>query len=157
MDPLENLDLKGDTSFALALEAQKRGHLIYHFRPDDLFLKSNKAFANICKFSVSSIKNINTFEYGKREGTFDPCEFPETADRTLDPLQISSLSNRGDNPFWYMPGILTVDSTIHTSDGAPCQFISAENDRFNSIDLENDIVLIPENNQQEGKGINFTK
>ena len=41
--------------------------------------------------------------------------------------------------------LLTVDSTIHTSDGAPCQFISAENDRFNSIDLENDIVLIPEN------------
>lgn len=101
--------------------------------------------------------NYKYFEYGKREGTFDPCEFPETADRTLDPLQISSLSNRGDNPFWYMPGILTVDSTIHTSDGAPCQFISAENDRFNSIDLENDIVLIPENNQQEGKGINFTK
>ena len=24
MDPLENLDLKGDTTFALALEAQKR-------------------------------------------------------------------------------------------------------------------------------------
>jgi hypothetical protein len=101
--------------------------------------------------------NHKYFEYGKREGTFNPCEFPETADRTLDPLQISSLSNRGDNPFWYMPGILTVDSTIHTSDGAPCQFISAENDRFNSIDLENDIVLIPENNQQEGKDINFTK
>ncbi len=101
--------------------------------------------------------NYKYFEYGKREGTFNPCEFPETADRTLDPLQISSLSNRGDNPFWYMPGILTVDSTIHTSDGAPCQFISAENDRFNSIDLENDIVLIPENNQQEGKVINFTK
>ena len=34
MDPLEKLDLKGDTTFALALEAQKRGHLIHHFTPD---------------------------------------------------------------------------------------------------------------------------
>ena len=28
MDPLEDLDLKGDTTFALALEAQKRKHKI---------------------------------------------------------------------------------------------------------------------------------
>ena len=35
MDPLENLDLKGDTTFALALEAQNRNHTISHFKPDD--------------------------------------------------------------------------------------------------------------------------
>ena len=29
MDPLEDLDLKGDTTFALALEAQRRGHKIF--------------------------------------------------------------------------------------------------------------------------------
>ena len=45
MDPLEKLDLKGDTTFALALEAQKRGHLIYHFTPDELFLRSNNVLA----------------------------------------------------------------------------------------------------------------
>ena len=38
MDPLEKLNLKGDTSFALALEAQDRGHTIHHFTPDSLIL-----------------------------------------------------------------------------------------------------------------------
>ena len=40
MDPLEDLDLKGDTTFALALEAQNRGHEIFFFKPSDLILKS---------------------------------------------------------------------------------------------------------------------
>ena len=53
MDPLEDLDLKGDTTFALALEAQNRGHAIFFFKPDDLILRSNKVFANICKIELS--------------------------------------------------------------------------------------------------------
>ena len=63
MDPLEKLDLKGDTTFALALEAQNRGHNIFFFTPDDLILKSNKVFANICKIELSSIDNIEQFVY----------------------------------------------------------------------------------------------
>ena len=75
------------------------------------------------------------FDYDIRSGIFNPCEFPETADRTLDPVQISSRSNKGDNPFWYLPDLLTVDSTIHTADGAPCQYIAQENSRFAEIFL----------------------
>ena len=41
MDPLETLDLKGDTTFALALEAQRRKHNISFFKPEDLILKSS--------------------------------------------------------------------------------------------------------------------
>ena len=50
MDPLEKLNLKGDTTFALALEAQKRGHLIYHFTQDELFLISNNVFLKIFEY-----------------------------------------------------------------------------------------------------------
>ena len=32
MDPLEKLDLKGDTTFALAIEAQRRKHKISFFK-----------------------------------------------------------------------------------------------------------------------------
>ncbi len=67
MDPLENLDLKGDTTFGLAFEAQRRKHAIYHFNPDDLIYKSNKVLANICKFEVSSYNHTNTFNYQKKE------------------------------------------------------------------------------------------
>ena len=91
------------------------------------------------------------FEYNIRSGIFNPCEFPETADRTLDPVQISSRSNKGDNPFWYLPDLLTIDSTIHTADGAPCQYIAQENSRFAEIFLEDDTLLLPENFEQTGQ------
>ena len=54
MDPLESLDLDGDTTFALALEAQRRKHKINFFRPEDLMLKFNDVFANICELELYS-------------------------------------------------------------------------------------------------------
>ncbi len=66
MDPLEILDLSGDTTFALALEAQRRNHLIYHFCPKDLILSSNIVLANICKFELSSIRKNNDYKYYKK-------------------------------------------------------------------------------------------
>ena len=67
MDPLENLDLKGDTSFALALEAQKRKHIIYHFTPDELFLKNNTVLANICKLELSLVNEVNSYIYHEKK------------------------------------------------------------------------------------------
>ena len=67
MDPLENLDLKGDTTFSLALEAQNRGHTIFFLKPDDLILRSNKVFANICKIELSSINGVDKFKYHKNQ------------------------------------------------------------------------------------------
>ena len=63
MDPFEKLDLKGDTTFALALEAQARKHEISFFKPDDLFLKSGQVFANICKIELSSQNEIHNYRY----------------------------------------------------------------------------------------------
>jgi glutathione synthase len=36
MDPLEGINIAGDSSFALMLEAQKRGHEVYHYTADRL-------------------------------------------------------------------------------------------------------------------------
>ena len=66
MDPLEKLDLKGDTTFALAFEAQRRKHKISFFKPDDLILKSNDVFANICKLELFSKKCLNEFKYHEK-------------------------------------------------------------------------------------------
>ena len=63
MDPFEKVDLKGDTTFALALEAQNRKHEISFFEPNDLFFKSGQVFANICKIELSSTSNTNNFKY----------------------------------------------------------------------------------------------
>ncbi|MCM8729621.1 glutathione synthase [Hephaestia sp. GCM10023244] len=36
MDPLERINIAGDSSFALMLTAQARGHALYHYAPEDL-------------------------------------------------------------------------------------------------------------------------
>ena len=36
MDPIEKIDINGDSTFALALEAQKRGHTLFYYGPRDL-------------------------------------------------------------------------------------------------------------------------
>ena len=63
MDPLETLDLQGDTTFALALEAQKRKHDISFFKPDDIIFNNNDVLANICKFELSSSNDLHKFKY----------------------------------------------------------------------------------------------
>ena len=63
MDPFEELDLNGDTTFALALEAQCRKHEISFFKPDDLFLKSGQVFANICRIELSSFNQNHNYKY----------------------------------------------------------------------------------------------
>ena len=63
MDPLETLDLKGDTTFALALEAQRRRHQISFFKPEDLIYSDNNILANICKLELSSSSNLDEFKY----------------------------------------------------------------------------------------------
>ena len=63
MDPLETLDLKGDTTFALALEAQRRKHNISFFKHEDLIFSNNDVLANICKLELSSSNNLYEFEY----------------------------------------------------------------------------------------------
>ena len=36
MDPLESIGIAGDSTFALMLSAQSRGHLLFHYAPEDL-------------------------------------------------------------------------------------------------------------------------
>ncbi len=45
MDPIEAIDIKADSTFVLALEAQARGHGLYHYLPSDLSLGAGRVFA----------------------------------------------------------------------------------------------------------------
>lgn len=40
MDPIENVNIYGDSSFRLALEAQARGHELFYYTPDQLAFES---------------------------------------------------------------------------------------------------------------------
>jgi glutathione synthase len=39
MDPIARINIRGDSTFALLLEAQKRGHAVSYYTPDALSLR----------------------------------------------------------------------------------------------------------------------
>jgi glutathione synthase len=43
MDPIDAIDIRGDTTFALALEAQKRGHQIFAYSPESIWMQISPA------------------------------------------------------------------------------------------------------------------
>ena len=45
MDPIERIDIDADSTFALALEAQARGHALWHYLPQDLTFSAGSVFA----------------------------------------------------------------------------------------------------------------
>ena len=47
MDPIERINVKGDSTFALLLEAQKRGHRLAYYTPDRLALRDGRVFAQV--------------------------------------------------------------------------------------------------------------
>ncbi len=52
MDPIESIDIDADSSFALALEAQARGHRLYHYHPSQLALRDGKLFTTLRSLEV---------------------------------------------------------------------------------------------------------
>jgi glutathione synthase len=45
MDPIEGVNIDADSTFVLALEAQARGHALYHYLPRDLSLRHGRLYA----------------------------------------------------------------------------------------------------------------
>lgn len=45
MDPIERIDIRGDSTFAILLEAQKRGHEIFYYTPPNLALNGARLLA----------------------------------------------------------------------------------------------------------------
>ncbi len=47
MDPIERINIRGDSTFALLLEAQKRSHPLSYYTPDKLALRDGKVSASV--------------------------------------------------------------------------------------------------------------
>jgi glutathione synthase len=52
MDPIERIKIAGDSTFAMLLEAEKRGHALSYYTPDKLALIEGKVFASVQALSV---------------------------------------------------------------------------------------------------------
>ncbi|HVZ27514.1 MAG TPA: glutathione synthase [Rhizomicrobium sp.] len=56
MDPIERIDIGGDSTFALLLEAQTRGHGLVYYGPRDLTFREDKVTARVRPLNVRAVK-----------------------------------------------------------------------------------------------------
>ena len=66
MDPIGSIDISGDTSFALALEAQRRGHELWYYTPDTLSLDEGRIVATGQSLALRDEPG-NHYSVGSRE------------------------------------------------------------------------------------------
>jgi glutathione synthase len=52
MDPIERINIRGDSTFALLLEAQRRRHALAYYTPDRLALRDGQVFAAVAPLKV---------------------------------------------------------------------------------------------------------
>ena len=84
MDPIGDIKTYKDSTFAMLLEAQKRGHALYYMEPGDLFAKDGRAYARMQQLEV-------------RDNTTDWFSLSPVGSRPLDELDIVLM--RRDPPF----------------------------------------------------------
>jgi glutathione synthase len=84
MDPIHSVNIDADSTFVLALEAQARGHALYHYLPRNLSLKDGRVTAKGQRLEVRR-------EHG-RHHTLGPLE-------TIELAAVDVILMRQDPPF----------------------------------------------------------
>lgn len=63
MDPLDSINIAGDSTFALMLSAQARGHLLYHYAAEDLNYADGRVWTHAHPVRVQRVTGRH-FEFG---------------------------------------------------------------------------------------------
>lgn len=67
MDPVASINPAGDSTFALMLEAQARGHVVHYYTPDTLALRDNRVSAKVHPITVMDRPKGEHFSLGEAE------------------------------------------------------------------------------------------
>lgn len=84
MDPIQHIKIAGDSTFALLLEAQRRGHTLLHYTPDRLSFRDGRVVARVEPLRVQDV-----------EGAHAELGAPER----LDLAAVDAVLMRQDPPF----------------------------------------------------------
>jgi len=84
MDQLDRIDIRGDSTFALMLEAQARGHSVFYYTPDRLMLDDGALMATGCPVLVRDVPGDH---------------FSASEERTVDLASFDVIHLRQDPPF----------------------------------------------------------
>ncbi len=90
MDAIEPVDIDADSSFALALEAEARGHGLFHYLPQDLSYDKDRIMASARPLSVRRRKGDH-FTLGSRE-TIDLAHMDVVLLRQDPPFDMSYIT-----------------------------------------------------------------
>jgi glutathione synthase len=67
MDPIEKIDISGDSTFALMLEAQARGHELFCYSPGELHMRGGQVYAHGQWLQVRDERGDHFHYLGERE------------------------------------------------------------------------------------------
>ncbi len=59
MDHVSGINIDADSTFMLAMEAQKRGHKLFHYVPRDLYLKHGRVYATVQPLQLRREKGMH--------------------------------------------------------------------------------------------------
>ena len=82
MDPISQISYKKDSTLAMMVEAQEKGHEIFYIEPNCLFFNSDKPCA---EFSPISVKYEESSWYEKGENTISSLDFFDAILMRQDP------------------------------------------------------------------------
>jgi glutathione synthase len=78
MDPLESINIAGDSTFAIMLGAQARGHRLFHYLPQDLSYRDGRLYAGAHPVSVQRVEGAH-----HRFGEWAPLDLGRDVDVVL--------------------------------------------------------------------------
>ncbi|MEO0635238.1 MAG: glutathione synthase [Pseudomonadota bacterium] len=104
MDHVSGIDILGDSTFAMCLEAQARGHELFHFTPFDLRMTAQSVSARLQPMQVRDVKGDH---------------FTLEAPQTVDLAEMDVILLRQDPPFdmSYITNTHMLER-IHKADGS---------------------------------------
>jgi glutathione synthase len=121
MDPIESISIAGDSTFALMLEAQRRGHELEYYKPSDLAMRDGRVLAWVSPIEVMDQAGAH-FRLGER--------------RHLDLAGMDVVHLRQDPPFdmnyittthlleRLQPGVLVVNDPISVRNAPEKLFVT---------------------------------
>src|SRR2546430_2479614 len=66
MDPLENIGIEGDSTFAIMLKAQELGHVLYYYAPEDLSYTEGRLWTMGYRVTVQRVTGDH-YRFGEPE------------------------------------------------------------------------------------------
>jgi glutathione synthase len=122
MDPIGAINIQGDSTFALLLEAQARGHALAYYTPDRLAMLDGRVFATVRPLTVRDVAGDH-FTLGE-ERRLDLASFDVVLLRQDPPFDLAYISTTHLLER-LQPGTLVINDPAHVRNAPEKVFVTA--------------------------------